>query len=296
MVGGDLTDAKDYHPASLTNRIVRHLVDLVGRSGVNISILMGNHDYLRAGHAYFEFLSELNGIRFVSTIEEDREGDGPMALFLPHTKNPRADWAGLDLSHYSYVFMHQTAPGSVASNGQKMDGEALPSLKGPKVYSGDIHVPQVLGDIEYIGSPYHVHFGDRFTPRAVLLDRKGRAEDMHFPCLRRHTLTASSMKDLAKQIATTQSGDQVKVRLLLTPAEKHEWMTMRRNAIKMAEYAGLEVHGIELLVEPGQRRIIGGSAEPMLRPTYSDADAVLRYVLKEELGADALDMGLEFVK
>lgn len=257
-----------------------------------IEILLGNHDYLREGHAYFEFLNHVPGVHFITEKYEDGDQGGPLALFLPHTKNPTCDWAGMDLSHFSYVFMHQTAPGSVASNGQKMDGEALPSLKGPKVYSGDIHVPQVLGEIEYIGSPYHVHFGDRFKPRAVLLDSRGRPHDLHFPTINRFTLSVSSIAELKREAADLKQGDQVKLRIRLEEADKHSWLTMRREAVSVLKDRGAEVCDVELILARSQRRVIRGTRESMVRDGYSDADAVLLYVLAEELGADALDLGL----
>ena len=264
--------------------------------GIHIEILMGNHDYLRAGHAYFEFLSVLEGVRFITAPRDDGEAGGPLTLFLPHTKDPRADWAGMDFSHFSYIFMHQTAPGSVASNGQKMDGEALPSLKGPKVYSGDIHVPQVCGDIEYIGSPYHVHFGDKFKPRAVLLDKRGRAHDLHFETLSRVTLTVESIEDLHLEVKFLKPGDQVKVRIKLTQADKHQWHVLRREVVEVLKRHQVELHDIELVLARSQRRLIGGNGEKPVPASESGADAVLRYVLREELGPDALDLGLELVK
>lgn len=257
---------------------------------------MGNHDYLREGHAYFEFLSCMEGLHFITKPYEDGDQGGPLALLLPHTKNPVRDWQGMDFSHFSYVFMHQTAPGSVASNGQKMDGETLPSMKGPKVYSGDIHVPQVCGDIEYIGSPYHVHFGDRFTPRAILIDKRGRAHDLHFPTISRFTLAVSSLDDLRRAGRDLQEHDQVKLRIKLAEAEKHGWLSIRREAVAWLRGKGVEVCDVELVLERSQRRLLTGTRESVVKETYTDADAVLRYVLQEELGPDALDLGLELVK
>lgn len=255
---------------------------------------MGNHDYLREGHAYFEFLSHLDGVRFITKPMDDGDQGGPLALYLPHTKAPARDWAGMDFSHFAYVFMHQTAPGSVASNGQKMDGETLPSLKGPKVYSGDIHVPQVLGDIEYIGSPYHVHFGDSFKPRAILIDSRGRPHDLHYPTINRHTLTAQSLEHLKS--FKVLPGDQVKLRLMLSQADKHSWLSLRREAVKLLRAQGADVCDVELMLERSQRRLRIGTRDDMVSPLENDADTVLRYVLREELGADALDMGLELAK
>jgi len=258
-----------------------------------IYILLGNHDYLREGHAYFEFLGRLPGVHFITHPWDDAAvaDEGPVALFLPYTKNHAKDWQALSFADFSYVFMHQTAPGAVASNGQKMDGEKLPSMKGPKVYSGDIHVPQVLGDIEYIGSPYHVHFGDRFKPRCILLDRRNRPVDLHFPTISRLTLTVESLRELKRTVLT--EGDQVKLRIKLTEADKHDWHRVKREAAAYLKGSGVEIHDIELLLAPTRRAKVGVSAP---QPTFTEEDAVVQYVVAEELGADALDMGLELVK
>ena len=263
---------------------------------VNIEILMGNHDYLRAGHAYFEFLNYTDGVRFITQPCDDSLQGGPLCLFLPHTKDPAGEWASWDFSHYAYAFMHQTFAGAMASNGQRMEGEAgLPQIiRGPKVYSGDIHVPQVLGAIEYVGSPYHVHFGDRFTPRAILIDRRGRAEDLHFPTISRYTLTVSSVSEMRR--AGLKAGDQVKLRIKLAESDKHDWHKLRREATARLREWKVEVHDIELVLARSQRRLIGSTAPTQAPTSATVADAVLRNVMAEELGPDALDLGLELVK
>ena len=294
VIAGDLTDRKDYHDSALVNRIVRSLVSLAKAAG-QVTILMGNHDFLRDGHAFFDFLNVVPGIRFITRPADDSEAAGPLTMFLPYTKNPRADWQGMDFSHYAYLFMHQTAPGSVASNGQKMDGEELPSLKGPKVYSGDIHVPQVCGDIEYIGSPYHVHFGDRFEPRVILIDSRERPVDLFYPTISRLTLTVNSLREL-KSTTGMHPKDQVKLRVRLAAADKHDWHRIRREATAWLREQQVEVHDVELLVQASTRRLIGQAAPSPVPKPATTTDAVLDYVLAEELGPDALEMGYDLVQ
>lgn len=292
VIAGDITDAKDYHSATLVNKVVDSIMMLKARVP-EIYILMGNHDFFKGGHPYFQFLNHIPGLHYISKPFEACLDDGPGAIFLPYTKTPMADWKGMDFSHFDYLFMHQTAPGSVASNGQKMDGEELPSLKGPKVYSGDIHVPQVIGNIEYIGSPYHVHFGDRFKPRCVLLDRRNRPVDLHFETISRITVTVSSAAELTH--LDLKKGDQVKLRVKLTPEEKQDWHFIKPAAIFNLRSKGVIVQDVELVMERSTRRLISRSATPGAVKLESEADTVLRYVLAEELGADVLDMGLELI-
>lgn len=296
VIAGDLTDAKDYHSAELVNRVVRKLLEVMQFGGIkNIYILMGNHDYLKAGHAFFSFLSHIPGITFITRITEVTADDGPNALFLPHTKTPLQDWKDLDVSHFTYVFMHQTAPGSIASNGMKMEGDALPSFKDVVVYSGDIHVPQIIGDIEYIGSPYPVHFGDTFKARAILLDRRNRPVDLYFKTIRRDSLTVRGAADFNKQIEQLRKGDHLKLKVLLGEEEKHDWQTIKLAMQHKCRELGIELHGIELNVDRVQRRAMSSAVHTPVRESDNAADAVLAYVLAEELGPTALEIGLELI-
>ena len=287
---GDLTDAKDYHPSSLTNRIVERITRL--RECVsNITILMGNHDFLRAGHAYFAFLNSIRGVRFITKPYEDLS-DGAAVLWLPYTKTPATDWKNIDTSHFNYVFFHQTVGGSVASNGQAMDGDDMPDLrKWPKIYSGDIHVPQVAGPVEYVGSPYPVHFGDKYDGRLVLLDRRGRAVDLRHETINRSALTVRSLAELHRQ--DFRPGDQLKLRIELDVADKHAWSRIRREAADYLKAQQVEVHGIELKIEGSTTSLEGLDRAAV---TISDSEAVERFVRRLDLGGEALDVALEIVK
>ncbi len=290
LILGDLTDAKDNHSAELTNRIVE-VMKKIPRS-ISVIILTGNHDWLKAGQEFFRFLNVLPNVRFITRPTEDEDVNGPTAFYLPYSKDPIKDWAPFDFSHYEYLFMHQTVSGARSSNGQEMEGEALPPLNAGKVYSGDIHVPQVIRDVEYVGSPYHVHFGDDFIPRAVLLDRNGKASDLHYETIRRITLKVSSLRELRR--AKFRAGDQVKLRIELTEAEKHEWSRIRREALAILKEAEVVISGIELIVIKSTRRI--SLEESRASKHLTPADAVTRFVESEELGGDALDVALDIIE
>lgn len=289
---GDLTDAKDYHPSSLTNRIVEELTKLHALGIEEIRVLMGNHDYLRKDHAFFEFLRFVPGIKFITRIEDDvleSDDKDPTVLWLPHTKTPEADWSGLSTTHCDFVFMHQTVSGARSSNGMTMEGERVPSFKGPKVYSGDIHVPQRVGSVEYVGSPYHVHFGDAFKPRVILLDRRCRPVDLHFPSPSRVTIAAPSLAALRK--VDLKRGDQVKLKMVLDEADKHDWSRIRRLALEHLAEIGVSVFGVTLEVKKSSIRT---SALTKAR-ARTDAEVVEDAVRMMDLGGDMLDMGLELL-
>jgi len=170
---GDLTDEKDRHSAKLTNRIVSNFFCIA--DNCNIVILKGNHDYYTPEWPFFYFLQEHENIDFISNSPiHIKIDENTNCLALPHTRTPETDWKDLDTSKADYVFLHQTIEGSQSSNGFKLNGLSLNFLKtkyhnGQKWFSGDVHVPQKRGFVEYVGSPYHVHFGDNFKARHILI-------------------------------------------------------------------------------------------------------------------------------
>lgn len=289
LILGDLTDAKDNHGAALVNRIVRAFQSLP--ADLVIRILAGNHDWLKAGEEFFRFLDVLPNVKFITRSWEDDDVSGPSAYFLPYSKHPARDWQGMDFSHYDYLFMHQTVKGAKSSNGQEMEGEELPELNARKVYSGDIHVPQVIGKVEYVGSPYHVHMGDAFKPRCVLLERDGNPVNLYFKTISRVTVTVSGLAEL-KRLAF-KPGDQVKLRVELAEADKHAWSRIRREASQMLRDAKVEVHGIELIVKASTRRMLN---EVSQTKALSPEDSVLKFVDDEELGGEALAAALEVIE
>ena len=295
VILGDLTDAKDYHPAELTNSIVQGIT-MLSWLGCKITILQGNHDYLKKGHSYFSFLSHLPNVTFVDSPREDDDG-GPLAYYLPHTHEPAKDWDDLDFSHYDYLFMHQTISGSVASNGQEMDGEpGLPDFTklGPKVYSGDIHVPQVIKGVEYVGSPYHVHFGDNFKPRCILIGEDRKPANLYFKTISRRSLKATSLADV--KAFDLGKGDQVKLTITLDPADAHAWARIRREATAILTDRGVAIHDLRLAIARSERRLQSGQGGRLGRSVLSDPDAILRFVERDELGPEALELGLEALR
>lgn len=287
---GDLTDAKDNHSSTLVNRIVDELATTAEM--VEVDVLQGNHDYLKKDEAFFRFLDLIPGCRFIDQIRRDAD-----LLYLPHTRTPNEDWSAIPWNDSAYVMMHQTVTGSVASNGSQMEGELeasiLPQYKHrPKIYSGDIHVPQVIGDVEYVGSPYHVHFGDRFTPRAVLLDKNGQACDLHFPTISKFVVNVSEKVDELVE-AGLESGDQVKVRVDLPAALFCDWPVIRQRVEDICSDLQVDLRGIEMIGKRVRRTqlisSVSGKASALLPPSVS----VRKFADREGLDDVTVAAGLE---
>jgi Calcineurin-like phosphoesterase len=290
LILGDLTDAKDSHSAELVNRVVQAIDSL---KIDDIRILAGNHDWLKQGQEFFRFLNLLPHVQFITKPTEDHDPAGPLSIFMPYSKNPAKDWAGYNFDMFDTLFMHQTVTGSIASNGQAMDGESMPALNAGRVYSGDIHVPQNIGGVTYVGSPYHVHVGDNFKPRCMLLTKDGKERDLHFQSLRRIVLKVGSVQELKH--CTLKQGDQVKLRLELAEAEKHGWSAIKRECLEVLKSVGVRVLGVELIVKRGTPRVALNKASAAPALARSTEQAVYEFVSEEELGGDALEAALEVI-
>ncbi len=291
LILGDLTDSKDNHPARLVNVIVNWLY--VFAKDMQVIALRGNHDYLNKEDPFFEFLGCMPNVRFIN--EPTRMGDW---VLIPHSRE--IPLPGLDLvsKDTRFCFMHQTVTGAIASNGQAMQGElraSLPHAKTCKYYSGDIHVPQVCGDVEYVGSPYPVHYGDSFNARVLaILDEGGRGKEYNWTGLRRFSETITSLKGL--DALELREGDQIKLKLALTRAGMPEWQEIKRRVVKRCEDLKVQLTSIELLSPRVREQLVdreGGTSK------HADATPLAvfeRYCANRGVDGQTADVGEDLLK
>src|SRR5580765_5469698 len=122
---GDLTDAKDKHSATLTNKIVNTFSRLSKQ--LHVIILRGNHDFVNEDTPYFRFLRRLEGdITYVNKptfLNMDRGHDSLVpniddvqvvkGLFLPCVRDYKKAWADKPWREHEpdYIFTHQSYDG-----------------------------------------------------------------------------------------------------------------------------------------------------------------------------------------
>ena len=112
---GDLLDRKDRHPAELVNRLIDDLISCSNYFN-SITILKGNHDYLKPDAPFLEFIRHLPNITWIDSPYRNNN-----ILWLPHSRNPEEEWKVLDFENLSYIFMHQSVIGSKVSNAFEMN-------------------------------------------------------------------------------------------------------------------------------------------------------------------------------
>ncbi len=293
---GDITDVKDRHNAKFTNRIVNELL-MLGQH-CQVVMTMGNHDYIDPKQPFFGFLDGLPNLTYITEamIHEDPElGE---LLMLPHSRTPEADFGDIDLSRFAAVFAHQSVIGATASEFYEISHGLSPRFfdQSQKTWAGDIHCPQELGKLEYIGSPYHVHFGDLFEPRAVLLDGDATvmSKALSYPSPQRVTLRIAEVEELDKY--GLREGDHVKIVLTLDRSDVHRWSVLRKRVRETCTKNGWRFFGCQLEVSQSElsqkeSEDENGVPQASLRAVASPEETLLRFAAQQDLKGPLLERG-----
>lgn len=248
---GDLTNEKDGHPATLVNRIVDELCRVL-KTIPEVVVLRGNHDGIDPSWPYFAFLNKIGGLAFVvepkvMTIDKRK------VLLLPHSRNPTEDWRDLKstINLADYILMHNTVSGAVAETGVQLRTEIPADIfaeTGARIYSGDVHVPQKIANVRYVGSPYHVRFGDSFEPRMVYLDENEKQKTQLLTNVKKVTIDAYSVAEAEAALdAHAHEEIHVKIRLHLKAVDIGRWHEARSELAKACKKRELKVAVLELV-------------------------------------------------
>jgi len=253
IILGDMTDRKDDHSAALVNRLVDNLSMLAKRCKM-MFLLKGNHDYVDANVPFFRFLhNSLRGKLLFYHMPVEIGMFQERWLFLPHTRGFRSEYGKYDLAKYDKVFLHQPIRGAMTESGGKMDdGIRRKSLaRAKRVFAGDIHVPQTLGNITYIGAPYPVRYGDTYTPR-VILEEDGKFRDLIRKTIRKDSIKIGSIEEFDR--CAYIPGDMVKVEVALPRTDIKQWHPIQRHIEKFCRKNNVTLGGLRLTEVDEQRR------------------------------------------
>lgn len=272
LILGDLTELKDNHGAELVNRTVDHFYRL--RRLCEVGIIKGNHDYEHEAHPFFEFVKRL-GIYWyndpcdVPDLMPKAVAELGKVLLMPHarglTRSPSTK------KNYDFVFTHLTFNGAKDGK-QVLKGVPCDLFGQGPVYSGDIHTPQKLGNVTYVGSPYTIDFGDRFDPR-VLLFEDGKVTSIPVKGKQKRLVELTSLAELepgSVPIRYVAEGDIIKVKYLITPENRANWQNIQAKIREWGERKGLLVHTIQPVMleklrrQPKRKKVVTKSDEAMV--------------------------------
>lgn len=303
---GDLVDRKDRHSGAFVHRVRRELLALV-RDKFRVTIILGNHDQPVVGKPYWTTLNGLDDNlwildepEYIYTLDERKQ------IFLfPYTADPATKWASFfadaDALVNPIAFIHQPVDGAKLESGQRYSGASpLPFPKSFRVFAGDIHTPQRVGNVTYVGAPHPVKFGDSYTCRMLRIDDwTGKIIEeriLHPPA--KASITVSCIASLASR--HDAHGGQAKIVWELAPEKVDDWPHIQALVAGWAKTHDVKIVSLEprLSMGPTEKNTLipGLSADPAeILTAYAKAkglpDAIFAEgmrILKREL-ANATD-------
>ena len=280
---GDWVDRKDRFPARFINRLFDEVYRICNRA--RLVVLRGNHDTAMTPPSYFDFAATaIQGFEYVS---HPRPFFSHL-LLLPFTARPKTDWADLNLADYKAAFMHATVTGAVVENGIIMENSNFPILpRTVKFYSGDVHVPQTVRNVVYVGAPHPIKFGDSFPCRMVVLDNDYNII-MEIPLSPPRKLMADIRSIDALSGLTVRHGDQIKIRFNCPPEGIEHWGETEQQIIAWAREKGVTVAGTEVIV---------GVRTPGSLDAEETPEAILRgFAAREGISEELLLTGVNLLE
>jgi hypothetical protein len=281
---GDLCDRKDKHSSKLVNRLIQ---EFSGFDGFHFNIIMGNHDAPINGTPFWQILNYLDGDINFHTIAGDSY-DG--ALFLPFTPNPIEAWKGIDFKKYRAVFLHQPIKGARVGGHALDDGAPMPIFpRGVKVYAGDVHYPQRIGQVTYVGAPHRVRFGDEHECRmlALGLDYSIIEEiKLDSPC--KSAISITGLADLDSMPYAKE--DMLRVQYTIDAKSIESWPVELAAIKAWAAARGVRLDGVTAVVENLRAAVAIPSfdTEPRL--------VLQAFGLQEGLDKGLMEMGLKLLE
>lgn len=281
---GDLTEAKDYHAAKLVNRLVEEVAALAQEA--EVLILRGNHDGVDPEWPYFKFLGSIPNVEFFA----EPSMCGGIFMF-PHTRDCNEIY-GYDMRDIEALMIHATVSGATSETGQALSGIPLDAFEGLTcpIYAGDIHVPQKIGPVEYVGAPYPIRFGDSFKPRALFFDAAGKKQALHFETIARVSLTISKPEEL--EAHKFRAGDQYKIRVKMSKSDAVDWHKVKERVRKLCRQANVSLMSLELERVVDQKHV---ALERKAAGT-SPEETFLRYCNQKRIPEGLREQGKELLK
>lgn len=245
IILGDLTEEKGFHSAELVNRLIKEFLKLFKTTRLqNIYILKGNHDYLDEKNPFFEFLGNLPNIHFITT--PSFVGN---YFFIPHKKEMGNSFLQEVLGptkKHNIIFMHKSFSGVKLSNNiilkQGTEKEIMDGYK--YVISGDIHIPQKLGNIIYVGAPYPIYFGDSYIGRFLLLDEDDLTT-IPIKSIKKDKVELFSPWNYGKTLLEYKANDQIRVYIYIKRDEISDFLKIKEQIFRQCEERNIKIKAIE---------------------------------------------------
>jgi len=288
---GDLSDRKDRHSGNLLNRLSASIDGL----NTQVKIIMGNHDapVSEESTPYWFFLNSHLNVQYYTEPFGYKN-----CLFLPYTAKPMQAWSEIDYSKFNFIFLHQPIKGAVTDSGYVLEsGSDLPLFpRKCKVYAGDIHRPQTVSNVTYIGSPYPVKFEENFNNRVVVidLDEPKYFEEIPLRIIRKEIIEVASEEEFVQKLTSVKAGDQIRIRFKLDVANLNTLAQSEEKLKQLATTNNLKILSFEPLFIASQQI---SKEQKQNTQQLTDPKEILKvYCQTENASQELFDIGLEILE
>jgi len=254
---GDITDRKDNHSGAFIAALTERFVGLLTSCDAHVRVLQGNHDYSDPDFPTLGFLPHIDERlswygrprESFNTVAKDSSGRPIIMMpFARYESDFEAAVRRIPDDEYAAAFFHQTFTGAKTSSGMSMGGipvELARRINAKRYFAGDIHVPQRIDCIEYVGSPYQIRFGDDYEGRVIVYDPdKDDMQSLRYPTIAKRTLRISDPDEL--RAADINEGDQVKIRMSMSREKFSDWKSIEAEIVSAVKAKGATLHGVEI--------------------------------------------------
>ena len=291
---GDITEDKDNHSERLVNRITDYINTLRAYTN-DIIILAGNHDGVDSERSFFRFLNNMTGVRVITEpmfIGED--------FYMPHSRNFESIWNELVTVHSflnrpcKRMFFHQGFNGVRVSNGSIIEGINTNVFNNVNedcnIFSGHIHVPQQLGKIIYVGSPYPIYFGDHFDGRFIIYKDDKPLLQHHLSSIHKYSLTIQDTRELLN--FNLKSGDQMSIVVKISKSKAHTWSSIEERVRAFVNRRNVTIASL-------QCELVGNDTQILVthdnRRHMTDTDLFHEFAKVNDISIGTLLTGLEII-
>lgn len=276
---GDITDKKDRHSSILVNNFITATKNIKNIKELNI--LKGNHDYIEETIPFFKFLNTILGIKFIYTPEVILD-----TLFIPHTKEFKLqEYEKLLNPNIKCVYIHQIAINAIFQNNTlSTKGIDNNIFENYIVFSGDIHSPQKIGNIIYVGSPYPINFGDNYKGRCIIIKNNKIIEEIYPNQIQKLFLKLNS-NFTEKDFLIINPNDQVKVTIELEIHETYNWENIQREVKNLI----LKRNGILVSLEMKLKRQSNNTEYIKKQKKETDLEIIERFLKNENVDLSFLE-------
>jgi DNA repair exonuclease SbcCD nuclease subunit len=178
---GDIFDKKGNHSPLFVDKVLHQL----NRIPVPVVVVAGNHDGFTPENNWCRIFRWLTNVLVVCGHPQTMKENGFSVGFSVDCYPFGSSWDESPKNPGKIAVFHGMVCGSRMENGM-----LSPRGISPEFFSGydlaiggDVHVSQKIGrNIVYAGAPHHLHFGDTYGPRVLVMDTEsGNTEWFDLP-------------------------------------------------------------------------------------------------------------------